>query len=125
MSHININLDEVAGAGGEPHPEGQLHIRVKKGEIKDNKAGDAKYINWQLDPVGTINKSPAWLMTSLKPDALWNLKAFLQGCKFKWNSDGSFNLEDVLGSEVIVTCGVRVLDDGRKTNQIGPPYSKV
>jgi hypothetical protein len=125
MAHININLDEVKVNTGEPHPEGRLRIRVKKGELRDNKAGDGKYINWQLEPVGTDNKRPAWLKTSLKPEALWNLKQFLQACRFKWSSDGTFNIEDVLGCEADVNCGVFVRNDGEKDNNIGPPYHQV
>ena len=122
MSHININLNEVETASGEPHPEGLLAVQVKKAELRDTKAGDSKYINWQLSPTQSENRRPVFLRTSLKPEALWNLKLFLTACGFQWQSDGTFNLEDVLGSECRVSVSLRQLDDGRKDNEVGPPY---
>lgn len=120
MAHIDVNMNEVADQGS-PHPDGPLFVRVVKGEVRTNKAGDGQYINWQLNPIESENKRPIFLMTSLKPEALWNLQRFFKACGFNWESDGSFNTEDLYGKEVFVS----VTQDeynGEMTNKVGPPY---
>lgn len=124
MAHIDINLNEVPDQG-EAHPDGQTHVRIKKGELLENKAKDGKHIRWQLEVVGSENHMPLWLRTSLKKDALWNLKAFLQKAGVQWQTDGSFDIEDALGAELYVEVGRDVGDDGTTRNEVGPPYNEL
>jgi hypothetical protein len=121
MAVINVNLDAVEERERRVHQEGLLGVRVVDAEIRDNKAKDGQYINWRLDPIEGDNNSPVWLMTSLKPDALWNLKRFLKECGFQWESDGGFDTADVLGSEVYVTVTIEEYQ-GEPRNRVGMPY---
>ena len=121
MAHIDVNLDAVEDQSGECHPEGQLLIRIAKAEIRDNKEKTGKYINWQLNPVESENKKPVFLMTSLKPEALWNLKQFLKAAGVQWHSDGSFDTEDAMGQEVWVTI-IKEVYEGNEQNKVKPPY---
>lgn len=123
MPHIDVNLNEVEIPSGDAHEDGLLHVRVKKAEVKKPKeAGKYPYILFQLSPVGTDNKRPVFLRCSLHPDAIWNLKLFLQdGLGLSWNSDGSFNTDDTLGLEGKVSC-TKTTYEGKPSNEIGPPY---
>jgi hypothetical protein len=123
MAHIDVNLDEVQDQG-EAHPEGLTLVRIAKAEIKSKKGDEgSKYINWQLEPIGTDNHRPLFLITSLKTDALWNLKGFLKEAGVQWNSDGSFDTEEALGAEVHVTVGLEEYD-GQIRNRVKPPYKR-
>lgn len=120
MAHIDVNMNEVEDTS-VPHPDGPLLVRVVKGEVRDTKAGDSKYINWQLNPVEGNNKRPIFLMTSLKPEALWNLQRFFKAAQYEWETDGSFNTEDLLGKELFVSVTQEEYN-GEMTNRVGPPY---
>lgn len=122
MAHIDVNLDDVKE--GELHPEGLTLVRIAKGEIRSKKGDESsKYINWQLEAIDTDNKRPLYLMTSLKLEALWNLKSFLQEAGVQWNSDGSFDTEEALGAEIYVTVGQEEYD-GTIRNTVKKPYKK-
>lgn len=123
MAHINVNMNEAPDMD-EVHPEGPLHVRVKEAKQQKNKDDDGQHIAWRLDPVGTTIKRPVWLRTSLKLENQGGLKSFLRACGFQWNADGSFNTDDVLGSELIVNVSVGEYN-GAKTNEVKFPYKKV
>lgn len=125
MSRIDVNLNEVEVPSGEPHPEGDIHVRVRKAEFRKAKE-DGKYphILFQMEPIGTENKSHLFLRCSLHPNAQWNLKLLLEALGVAWDSDGSFDTEDTLGQETMVH--VTVSDyQGRPSNEVGPPYHRV
>jgi hypothetical protein len=121
MPRIDVNLDAVADYSGELHPDGPTLVRIKKAEVKLNKAKDGKYINWQLEAVDSDIKTPLWLMTSLKVDNLWALKAFLKTAKVQWDTDGSFDLEETFGAELYVTVSQDEYE-GKMRNTVGLPY---
>lgn len=66
--------------GGKRIPEADYIFKIMDCERKKNKAGDAYYFSWKLQLVtdATGGKKyagqPFWYMTSLKPDALFNLR---------------------------------------------------
>lgn len=127
MARIDVNLNEVEIPSGEAHPDGLLHINVKKVETrKSNKEGSSgyPYLNLQLNPVGTENKRPVFLRLSMNPDALWNMKLFLEAIGLTTESDGSFDTDDLLGKECKVSCTATEYN-GKPSNEIGPPYYKV
>ena len=47
MAMINVNLNEVEDQSGDIHPEGERSSGLWT-RARDNKAGDAQYINWRL-----------------------------------------------------------------------------
>lgn len=126
MARINVNLKEVEIPSGKPHPDGPLHVRVKKATVKDAKSeGGFPYVNYQLEPVGTDNKSHVWLKCSTHPDALWNTKLFLDALGVAYDPiDGSYDTDDTLGKECKVTASASEFN-GKPTNEIKPPYYKV
>ena len=121
MARIDVNLDEAPDSFGELHPEGMLAVRIVSGEVRDTKSGDGKYINWRLDPIESENKKPVWLMTSLKREALWNLKALLKSARVQWSTDGSFDLEDAFGAELLVNVKHEMYQ-GELRERVGTPY---
>lgn len=59
----------------EPLPEGQYDIEVDKVEVRRNKANDGDYLNWELIVIdGEYENRRLWMITSLKPTALFRLK---------------------------------------------------
>jgi hypothetical protein len=123
MPRINVDLNAVEDQSGEVHPDGETLVRVVDSELKDNKAGDAKYINWRLKALGTENNRPLYLMTSLKPNALWNLKNFVKGCgQEEFDPDG-FDSDELHGIELYVTVSTEVYE-GQPQNKVGGPYRR-
>lgn len=61
-------------------PEGDYIAKIASVERKKNKAGDAYYLSWKLQVVETPQGSkkqagtPLYYITSLKPEALFNLR---------------------------------------------------
>lgn len=125
MARINVNLNEVEEFSGTPHPDGLLHIRVKEAKLTEAKReGAYPYVNCQLLPVGTENRSSVWLKLSLHPNAQWNTKQFLEALKVRWNSDGSYDSDELPGKECKVTVSTREYN-GKPSNEVGPPYFQV
>lgn len=77
------NVDERREGGKAAHvPEGDYLLKVVGCELK-SKQGDesSKYLNWRLEivePSKYRNAGAIWHVTSLKPEALWNLRNFLE-----------------------------------------------
>jgi hypothetical protein len=62
----------------EPLPEGSYDIEVDKVEVRRNKADDGDYLNWELVVIdGEYENRRLWMITSLKPQALFRLKQVL------------------------------------------------
>ena len=123
MEVVNVNLETVDD-GRELHPEGPLHVRVVSCEERETSDGSGTHLNWRLDPVDSENHKPLFLITSLKPHALWKLKGFLKACQFQWNSDGTFDFTDVLGSELIVNVQHETYNNDIQ-DKPGMPYKAV
>lgn len=66
------------GGGKAAHvPEGNYLVKIIEGELrKSQKEGGGRYYNWRLQVVKPKQFSgrTLYLTTSLKPDALWNLR---------------------------------------------------
>jgi hypothetical protein len=125
MPRINVNLNDVEDQIGEVHPDGETLVRVVDSDLKDNKAGDAKYINWRLKALNTENNKPLYLMTSLKPAALWNLLNFYKGCtgtEEGFDPDG-FDSEDLHGAELYVQVSQEIYE-GQPQNRVQGPYRR-
>lgn len=59
----------------EPLPEGSYDVEVDKVEVRRNKADDGDYLNWELIVIdGEYENRRLWMITSLKPTALFRLK---------------------------------------------------
>lgn len=64
----------------EPVPEDEYGVEIEKVEVRENKNGDALYLNWELVIVdGDYENQRLWLITSLKDTALFKLKQVFEG----------------------------------------------
>ena len=62
-------------------PPGDYVCKVKKVELKTNKKGDGKYIQWNVQiGTGQYKGNVLYHITSLKPQALFNLRNTLIAC---------------------------------------------
>ena len=78
MPFFKVNFSDVESF--EPLPEGEYGVEVDKIEVRMNKAGDGKYLNWELVVIdGDYENRRLWLITSLKETALFRLKAIFEG----------------------------------------------
>lgn len=87
---VNVDfggVDKEIKSGGKSSkvPEGDYLGKVVKGELKKNKAKDGKYFAWQVQIVApkAFKGKKLYLNTSLKPDALWNLRNLIYACTGK------------------------------------------
>jgi len=94
---IEVNLDEVP-AGFEAVPAGNYQAVVSGGQVREGQEG--KYIAWEFTLHGKKYEGrKLFTNTSLAPQSLWNLRRFLEACRFEWEPTG-FDHEDVFGSEL-------------------------
>jgi hypothetical protein len=107
---IKVNLVDVEVQTFEVIPRGEYHLKVTDGEIRTSgetaKNPGAQYINWEFTVQdGEYAGRKLWAMTSLLPQALFGLKGLLQATgKFtddQLSGDLEFEIEDVIGSDVI------------------------
>jgi hypothetical protein len=123
MALINVNLNEVEDQSGDIHPEGETLVRIVDSEIRDNKAGDAQYLNWRLKVLNSENTRPLYLITSLKPAALWNLKNLVTACGVSEFSMDGFDTTDLHGCELYVQIKNEEYD-GQMRNKVNGPYKR-
>jgi len=77
MPYTTVNFSDVEDF--EALPEGEYGVEIDKVEVRMNKAGDGKYLNWEFVVIdGDYENRRLWLITSLKPNALFRLKAVFE-----------------------------------------------
>src|SRR5690606_25506002 len=73
---IVIDFSQV-DEGGSRIPAGEYVVKVAKAEIRNGESG-YQYISWTLEIIsGEYKGKKAYHNTSLKPEALFNLRNFL------------------------------------------------
>ena len=82
------NVEDRREGGKAAHvPEGDYLLKVAGCELKPKKDDPtSKYLNWRLTidtPSNFKNAGSIWHTTSLKPEALWNLRNFLDDLGIK------------------------------------------
>lgn len=102
---------EIRKGGSVKHiPEGDYAFKIISHEVKKKEGATSRYLNWRLQvSKGPKKGSPMYYITSLKPDALWNLRNFIHAATGKNVAGKSveFNAEKLYGKEV----GGSVIDD--------------
>lgn len=89
---INVDFSDVDSF--EPLPEGQYDVEIDKVEVRENKAGDGLYLNWELIVLdGEYENRRLWMITSLKPQALFRLKQVLEDLGVTDDEDEEVELE--------------------------------
>ena len=96
--------------GPEVIPEGTYNARVFEAELRTSVNSGSPYINWtfRIDG-GEYDGRRLFFVTSLRKDALWNLKRTLKALRFEGNLDGQVDLGDLdnfLGRQCRIVVGV-------------------
>lgn len=99
-----LNFTNVESKAFEVLPVGKYGATIKKAEIKDNKAGDGKYVNLQLEIESPDSGKAVSVFDifSLKQSALWKLKGFLDILGVDTSGEAEIDWNDMIGSQVIV-----------------------
>ncbi|MBD3268524.1 DUF669 domain-containing protein [bacterium] len=120
---INIDMTGVK-TEIEPIPPGVYDATVVEVEQKTSKKGNP-YLNWKFDAepnpdTGFDGTTPAWYITSLLPDALWNLKRTLKALGIPEDElEGELQLDpiDLIGLECTLVI-VADFYDGEETTRV-------
>jgi hypothetical protein len=89
MGFYRVNFGDVESF--EPVPAGEYGVEIEKVEVRENKAGDSLYLNWEMTIIdGDFENRKLWLITSLKDTALFRLKSIFEGLQI---IDGDEDLE--------------------------------
>jgi hypothetical protein len=123
MAVINVNLNDVEDQSGDVHPDGEALVRIADSELRDNKAGDGQYINWRLKVLNSDNNRPVYLITSLKPTALWNLKNFVKAAGVDDLVLDNFDTSELHGRELFVNIKTEVYENTPR-NTVSGPYKR-
>ena len=90
ISNLSVDFSQVEDrreGGKAAHvPEGDYLLRVDGCEKRQNKAKDGEYLAWKMGiakPEKYKTKGFIYHNTSLKPEALWNLRNFLEDLGLK------------------------------------------
>jgi len=71
------------GGGGARIPEGDYLAKIVEAEIRDSAAG-SRYFRWKMQVAAGEQKGKAvYMNTSLKPEALWNLRNLIHAATGK------------------------------------------
>jgi len=109
---MNLDFTDVQDSGFKVLPKGEYMATVKKVELKDNKAKDGKFLNFQYEITGVIDTeegtdvdvsgATVFDIASLKPAALWKLKSVLKA--FGYDVSGSIDVdpEELVGIDCVV-----------------------
>jgi hypothetical protein len=94
------------GGGGARIPEGDYLAKIVETELKDNAAGTGRYFRWKLQIAsGEFKGKSVYMTTSLKPEALWNLRNLIHAATGK-NVAGKqldFDPEKLYGKQIGIT----------------------
>ncbi|MEW6009622.1 MAG: hypothetical protein AB1629_08335 [Candidatus Omnitrophota bacterium] len=86
-------------------PEGIYHVEIAYAHVKYNKKHSGQYINWHLNVINNNDypRAKLFLITPLKPTALWKLKKLLKILRSSSTTDiVNINLDDFVGKKLQV-----------------------
>lgn len=117
MPKIRVNLDDVE-SGFALYPDDSYLVEIQPTtKTKKSEEGGA-YIFWIAKIIeGEFDGKLISWNTSLKENALWNLKNLLECIGLAWDEDG-FELEDAFGKQLIVTNQQRDYQDEPRNNVV-------
>jgi hypothetical protein len=108
---INVDFSGVQANDGnfDPLPDGIYNCSVFEVVVKENKAKDGHYLNWQLkvQDSGYANRR-LFFTTSLKPQALWKLKQVLIRLAPDKEWDGKLSIEAIINTVEGLPCRAEV-----------------
>ena len=137
MPFYKVNFNDVESF--EAVPEDEYGAEIEKIEVRENKNGDALYLNWEFVIIdGDYENQRLWLITSLKDTALFRLKQVLVNLDIL-DEDAELELEydddiepstkegprlidpDLEGMEVTIVVKNEMYD-GREQNRVKDVY---
>ena len=110
---ISVDFTDVESNEYEPIPEGRYQATVFDVEQKPSKSSDFPYLNWQFKiQGGDYDGRRVFMMTSLKPNALWKLKDVLDEIAPEIDTSGKLDLDltELMG----LNCRVEVIQEEYK-----------
>jgi|SRR5215471_1467884 len=88
-------------------PEGDYLLKILHGDKRQNKNGDGSHISWSFSVISPKEYSgkTLYMVTSLKPDALWNLRNLIHAAigKNVAGSIANFNPGTIEGKTIAAT----------------------
>jgi len=106
MPYTTVNFQDVEDF--DALPEGEYAVEIDKVEVRQNKAGDANYLNWEFVVLdGDYENRRLWLITSLKPTALFRLKSVLEQLDLLEGEEMELEYDD--DQEVTTSSGPRLI----------------
>lgn len=104
MSGLSIDFTGI-NDGFDPVPAGTYNCTVYEVTVRDNKAKDSKYLNWQLaiQDKGYENRR-VFFTTSLKPQALWKLKQVLERIAPEEDWNGQVDVSQIIDTVTGLPC---------------------
>jgi hypothetical protein len=106
MPYTTVNFSDVEDF--DALPEDQYGIEIDKVEVRRNKANDGDYLNWELVVIdGDYENRRLWMITSLKPTALFRLKQVFEELDVLDGEEMELEYDD--DQEVTSSSGPRLL----------------
>lgn len=90
-------------SGFEVLPAGNYDATVAKVEVRNSKAGDSQYLNFEWDVIDENGKErKVWDIASLKPQALWKLKAIMEAFGMLVEGQIDLDLDEFVGQSAVL-----------------------
>lgn len=95
----------------EAVPADKYAVVIAQGDQKPTKDGSSQIIAWDFEITeGEFKGRHVFTNTSLKPNALWNLKALLEACGADFD-EGGFDTESVIGCNLQISVTQEVFEE--------------
>lgn len=104
---LDLNLHEVESGYPKIAPGRYTFQVYDEVTVKDSKNGDSQNLFVPVEVVSEGDQSgiKTNVFFSLKVEALWRLKSFLEACGIEWDEDGSFDTDQLAEAtfEAVIT----------------------
>lgn len=86
---------DIRRGGGTAHiPEGDYLAKIVDSEMRESEKSGSRYLSWKLAVSnGEFKGKTLYHITSLKPDALWNLRNFIHAATGKNVAGKALNVD--------------------------------
>jgi len=118
MPRINVNLTDVE-SGFPLFPEDNYRVEIQDSSKVSVSKDGGSFIRWIAKCVeGEMDGKLIGWNTSLKPQALWNVKNLVEALDVEFDEEG-FDLEECFGKEVVISVSQRTIEQGRRQGELG------
>jgi Protein of unknown function (DUF669) len=89
-----VDKDIRRGGGGGHIPEGDYLAKIVSAETRESEKSGSRYLSWKLAVSnGEFKGKQLYHITSLKPEALWNLRNFIHAATGKNVAGKALNID--------------------------------